>query len=325
VDFNLPYVIRDQNLVLLGTAAADGGATPGDPYYFRGAIDFPNDIADIVFRFDRIGEGYNPDLGFVEQRGVTRTSWSTELTPRPSALGSFGRAFSAIGVRQFRFDVLSGDLVRTMGQTGNLVGLSNGELSTTPFGLDFNSGDEVAVEFTREYDAPQEPFDLFDGAVIPAGRYQWDRAEFQFESSGGRMVGVDFSVSTGGFYTGHATEVSGGLRGRFAPHVNVSLDYERTAVSLATEDSTLRFAAQTLRLRLDVAASPRLSTTLFTQYDNESDRASVNARLRWTQSPGTDLYVVWTSLWPTGLPTGIPWKTPTRGTLVAKFVKYFRV
>ena len=325
VDMNLPYVIREQNLVFIASAAADGSETPGDPYFFRGAIDFPNDIADIVFRFDRVGEGFNPDLGFVQQRGITRMGWSTEITPRPSALGAFGRPFRAMGVRQLKFEPLGGDLVRTMGVTGPLTGLSNGELTMTPLGLEFDSGDEVAVEFSRQYDVPQEPFDLFEGAVIPAGRYQWDRAELQFESSGARMLAIDFSVSTGGFYTGHSTEFGGGVRGRFAPHVNVSLDYELTKASVATEDSTVRFTAQTVRAQLDVASSPRLSTSLFAQYDNESDRGSINARLRWTQSPGTDFYVVWTSQWPTGLPNGIPWKTPTRGTLVAKFVKYFRV
>lgn len=325
LDFNLPYVIRDQNLVLLGTGSVDGGATPGDPYYFRGTVDFPNDVADMALRFDRVGEGYNPALGFVQQRGITRTGWQTELTPRPSALGAFGRPFSAMHVRRFKFDVLRGDLVRTMGQTGPLTGLSNGVISTTPFGLEFDSGDEVSLEFSRQYDAPQEAFDLFDGAVIPAGRYQWDRAELQLESSGARTLGFDLNVSTGGFYTGESTELSGTLRGRFAPHVNVSLEYQRTVASVATTDSTAHFTAQTVRARLDVASSPRLSTSLFAQYDNESDRASLNARLRWTSSPGTDLYVVWTSQWPTGLPNGIPWKTPTRGTLVAKFVKYFRV
>ncbi len=325
VDINLPYVIREQNLVLLGTASVDGSATQGDPYYLRGIVDFPNDIADIVVRFDRVGEGFNPDLGFVQQRGITRTAWQTELTPRPSALGAFGRPFAAIHVRQFKLNVLNGNLVRTMGARGPLRGLSNGSISTSPFGLEFDSGDEVSIEFTREYDAPQETFDLFDGAEIDAGRYAWNRAELQVQSSSARTLGFDVSVSRGGFYSGRSTELSASLRGRFAPHVNVSLDYNRTSAALAVADSTLRFTAQIARLRLDVATSPRLSTTLFAQWNNESNRGAVNARVRWTSSPGSDLYLVWTSQWPTDLPNGIPWRTPTRGTLVAKYVKYFRV
>jgi hypothetical protein len=325
LDVNLPYVVRDQNLVFIGAAAVDGSATSGDPVYARGMIDFPNDIADIALRFERVGEGFRPDLGFVQQRGVTRLSWQTELTPRPDALGAIGKPFAAMHVRQFKFSLLDGELVRTMGTTGPLVGLTNGSISTTPFGLEFDSGDELSIELTREYDAPRESFDVFDDVSIAPGRYAWDATELRFESSSARMIGVDLSYTRGRFYTGRSAEIDASLTGRFAPHVNIGVDYNRTAVSLPQGTGTRRFTAQTAQVRLDYAASPRLSTTVFAQWDNESRRGAVNARARWTSSPGSDLYLVWTSQWPTGLSRGIPWRTPTRGTMVAKYVKYFRV
>ncbi len=324
-DINLPYVIRGQNLVLLGTAAVDGSATQGDPYYARAIIDFPNDVADIAIRLDRVGEGYKPDLGFVQQRGITRIGWQAELTPRPSALGPLGVPLKAVHVRRLKVQPLSGELVRTLSAAGPLSGLANGNLTSSPLGFEFDSGDELEVKFTRRYDAPDESFDLFDGAEIAAGRYAWNRAELEYKGSPARRLGLDVTVARGGFYTGESSEINASLRGRFAPHVNVSVEYGRTAVSLAESDRTRRFTAQTARVRLDVATSARLNTTLFAQWDNESNRGAVNARVRWTSSPGSDLYVVWTSQWPTALDRGIPWRTPTRGTLVAKYVRYFRV
>ena len=84
-----------------------------------------------------------------------------------------------------------------------------------------------------------------------------------------------------------------------------------------------------MRLRLDVATSPRLTTALFGQWDNESRRMAVNARLRWTRAPGSDAYLVWNSAWPSGLDgrgvAGVPWRRPVRGALVAKYVQYFRL
>jgi hypothetical protein len=51
---------------------------------------------------------------------------------------------------------------------------------------------------------------------------------------------------------------------------------------------------------------------------------TLNARLRWTTSPGSDLYLVWNSAW-VDLPTvGIPWQRPQRGALVMKYVRYVR-
>ena len=324
LDFNLPYIVRGQNLVFLGAASVDGSATAGDPYYARAIVDFPNDVADFVLRLDRVGAGYRPELGFVQQRDINRIGWSTGLSPRPSALGVLKRPLQAIHVRRLKLEVLNGDLVRTAHNNRPLSGLSNGSLTTTPFGLEFESGDEISIEFNRQYDAPDEPFDLFDGAQIAAGRYAWNRAQVEYQGSSARRVGLDVTVASGGFYTGRSTEMNASLRGRFAPHVNVSIEYNRTAVSLTERAQTQRFAAQTARVRLDVATSARLSTTLFTQWDNESHRAAANARVRWTTSPGSDLYVVWTSQWPTALGGGIPWRTPTRGTLVAKYVRYFR-
>ena len=86
-----------------------------------------------------------------------------------------------------------------------------------------------------------------------------------------------------------------------------------------------RFAARTARLRLDYATSPRLNTTVFLQYDNESDRLTVNARLHWIPRPGSDAYLVWNSAWPTDLAGGVPWRRPLRGALIGKVVYHFRV
>ncbi|MCX5762919.1 MAG: hypothetical protein NTW72_15695, partial [Gemmatimonadetes bacterium] len=77
--------------------------------------------------------------------------------------------------------------------------------------------------------------------------------------------------------------------------------------------------------RVDYAMTPRLNTTLFAQWNNESNRAALNARLRWTRTPGSDLYVVLNSAWPTELEgRSIPWSRPMRGGVVVKYVQYLR-
>ncbi len=107
---------------------------------------------------------------------------------------------------------------------------------------------------------------------------------------------------------------------RTAPHLITKLEVEQQNVRLATG----RFIARSARLRLDVAASPRLSSTLFVQHDNESERLRLNLRFHWIPKLGSDFYVVWNSAWPTGLFGGIPWHRPERGQLTGKLVYYFR-
>jgi hypothetical protein len=127
-------------------------------------------------------------------------------------------------------------------------------------------------------------------------------------------------MSTGNFYDGRSSEISAGLRVRRSPHLLASLDLVHSQIALRD----VSFSAQTVRLRTDYAVGPRLNTTLFAQWDNESNRASINARLRWTVVPGSDLYVVWNSNWDTEFPERVRWQRPQRGGVVAKYVYFFR-
>jgi len=322
VDFNFPFIVRDQNLVFLGGYSADGGPAPGDATYARFAIDYPNDHADIVLRADRVGAGFQPALGFVSQEGVMRYGGQVELTPRPSALGPLEKPLRRLRVRQLSFNLLEWSYVRHL----DARGLSNAQLEVRPLGAEFESGDEFELNFSREYDVPDEDFELIPGATVTAGRYAWDRVALGISTSRARTFAGDFEVSTGEFYSGRAWEAEGTLSARLEPHVLASVDYQRTVIRLpaAIPPFNPRFTAQEARVRLDVAASPRLNTTLFAQWDNESQRVALNARIRWTQSPGTDAYLVWNSAWPADLDGGVPWRRPTGGALVAKYVRYFR-
>ena len=100
----------------------------------------------------------------------------------------------------------------------------------------------------------------------------------------------------------------------------MSIPVSSALAALPTEP----FVVNTVRFRGDYAFSPRLTATAFLQFDDQSERGAVNARLRWTTSPGSDLYIVWNSAWPTGLDRGIPFDRPLRGGLVAKYVRFVR-
>ncbi len=307
-DFSLPYVVRGgQNLIVQGNAAwsrdSAGGASGG---HYRVVVDYPNDNADIVLRLDRIETGYDPALGFVQQSGIHRVSGNTQLTPRPRQPNR---------IRRYEFNLLSYDLV-----WGIRGGLDNASIGVKPLGLQFQSGDRVELNLRRRFDAPGEVFSLFNGVTVAAGQYWWNRAELSYSAAEAKPIRTSLNVNTGEFYDGRSTEVSGSIRVRHAPHILATLDLARTAVSLPTG----RFTANTVRLRSDYAFSPRLNSTLFAQWDNQSQRASANARVRWTVKPGSDLYVVWNSNWPTGLERPIPWLRPARGGLVAKYVYFFR-
>lgn len=306
LDFNLPYIVKGQNLVFIGSTAWNRDSA-GAPVanYARFLIDFPNDLADLVMRYDRVGQGFEPDLGFVSQSGIQRFAGNLSYTPRPERWG----------IRKFNFNFGSWDWVSRLDGA-----LDNATLSFQPLGAEFESGDSFEIEVERKWDVPREDFEIFPGSIIPAGRYEWNTVQFSFDGSGARDFVPEVGYTIGELYDGRGYSWGAELSYRRQPHIQLSAEYEHTKVTRSSQS----FSASVARLRSDYAFSPRLSTTLFWQYDNESERVSVNARMRWTRSPGSDLYVVWNSGWPSGIEGGIPWGRPLRGGLVFKYVHYLR-
>ena len=308
VDFELPFILRESdNLYIQGNAAWSRDSTGGaSGAHYRFVVDYPNDHADLVTRFDRIDAGYAPALGFVSQAGIYRWGGSMAITPRP-------RGPSVI--RRYEFNLLSYDAVWTLDGR-----LDNAALSVRPFGAQFQSGDRVELNLTRRFDGPTTDFDLVPGTTIAAGNYWYDGTEVKYTGANVRRLALNASAAMGRFYDGDRRDLALSGLLRVQPHVELLLEYSRNDVRLPVGS----FVANTLRFRGDYAFSPRLTAAAFLQYDDQSDRAAVNARLRWTSSPGSDLYVVWNSAWPTGLDRGIQWDRPLRGGLVVKYVRFFR-
>ena len=306
-DLSVPLFVHGQNLVLAAWAAGskDSGPSPTATAW-RIYVDYPNDVMDNFLSLMRVEPGFDPALGFVLETDVVRHTGHFDVFPRPHVLG----------IRQLEFSFLSWEGVTHLDGSP-----SHSLYEVTPLGAIFETGDEFLVNLKRLQDAPSVPFVIFRGDTIDPGDYHFNRSEIQFASSPGRPVSTSLTASAGDFYSGTSTELDATLTVRTAPHVIAEVDYSQLAARLATA----RFTARTARLRLDVAATPQLGSTFFVQWDDESDRLTVNARLHWIPSPGSDVYLVWNSAWPTGLADGVPWSRPARGVLLGKVVYYFRL
>lgn len=308
VDFNLPWTVGDEsNLILLGNAAWSRDSTGGaSGAHYRVVLDYPNDHADLVVRYDLVEEGFNPALGFVVQRGIHRLGGSTAITPRPRTPGI---------VRRWEFNLLSYNAVWDLDGR-----LDNALFMVRPLGAQFQSGDRIELNFFRLLDAPLAPFDLVPGTTIAAGEYWWNRAELKYDGSNVRPLQVDAEVSVGPYYTGSRLDMQVSTLLRVQPHYEFTLEMERNEAQLPEGD----FVTNVARFRGDYAVNPRLTLTGFVQFDDQSDRAALNARLRWTRTPGSDLYVVWNSVWPVEPTRAFIVNQPQSGALVVKYTQYLR-
>lgn len=306
LDINLPFVVRGQNLVFIAATAWTHDSAGGMPNYSRFAVDFPNDLADIVNRVERVEAGFDPVLGFVQSDGIVRFGGMFALRPRPKIPY----------VRRLKFNLLNYQYQKRIGGE-----MANAEFEVTPLGVNFNSGDEIQVTLQRQGDAPTEAFEVFEGTTIVPGNYWFDRWSVEYDGSSRRAVRLNVEASFGKFYTGGGENYRVSVEGRWQPHLLWALDFGYTDGRFPSS----RFIARTTTARVDYALTPRLNTTLFAQWNNEANRGALNARLRWTRTPGSDLYVVLNSAWPTALDgRSIPWGRPARGGMVVKYVQYVR-
>ena len=246
-------------------------------YAFGGNIDYPNDLWDVSFGWRQVGDDFNPALGFVPRQGIRRISPGAAFKPRP---GRFG-------IRQFEFRVQP----VWVSDLHNVV--QTWEVRSSPFSVEFESGDRVEFSATPQFERLTEPFEIVDGVEIPPGEYRMNRWGFQVETADKRPVVLQADFSWGQFFTGTRRDVEFGVTVKPNTHVYVSLQYERNDVTLSEGD----FSVHVVTLSADYNFSPNVSWANLLQYDSESRILGVQSRFRWILKPGSDLFLVLNRRW----------------------------
>ena len=156
------------------------------------------------------------------------------------------------------------------------------------------SGDGFELNWHPQYERLDAPFEISEGVVIPAGSYRFDRFRVELKTSLHRPWTIGTELWFGTFFTGRMTEweqtISYTTPGG---HLQLGLLMENIFGYLPQGD----FIERLFQLKAAYAFTPDLILSCYAQYDNDSDNLGVNARLRWTIQPGTDLYLVWNHNW----------------------------
>ena len=286
---------------------------PGTPLAWRAYVDYPNDIWDNFISLYRVERGYTPVLGFVLRDGIIESNGHFNWMPRPEH-GA---------IRNFDFQLLSWDIIAN--DSGALTRTADWETANfdvRPFGLQWQSGDRISVDISRDLDAPTDSFYVFPGSVIPPGRYWWTRAVVAAQLAPGRVWSGGATAGWGGFYDGSARIISANVAWRGGGHFTAGGEFSLSDVNLPGGNFT---AVQTA-VRFEYDFSTRLSLMGFAQYTNEATRADFQFRLHWIPQIGDDIYLVWNSGYTTYRLA--PWRFPSwdalphqlNGALVLKVV-----
>jgi hypothetical protein len=245
----------------------------GDAESYRGRFLFNGDKYGLDVDHLKVGEDFNPEVGFLARRDFRRTYLLARFSPRPNVRG----------IRRLSWDA----------RLDNIAGASDDRLQTRSvsgsFRADFLSGDSVAASIERDDDRPNVSFPLPGGLVVRPGTYRYTQASIAYQVATQRRVNGNVSMTTGGFYGGDQTTL--GYNGRVEITKQLAVEPRVSFTRLALNDRTVHTRLVSLRTTFGVNARMFVSTLL--QYNSAARVVGLNARLRWEYAPGSDLFLVY--------------------------------
>jgi hypothetical protein len=249
----------------------------GDKSAFGLKIDYPNDLWNVYGTFKRIGDGFDPSLGFVPRNDINNYGLGVNFMPRPKVKG----------VRQLYFET----------EFSYITDLKNRwesySLFTAPINVHLESGDrfEFNVKPAGEYLGVADTFEISKGHVILPGQYNWIAYRAEIETASKRALSAEATYWFGGFYGGNMDQIILAVRWRPISLVTLEVNYEKSIGRMPMPTGNFDWDIISGRLQLNISSD--LNVSSFVQYDTESKSLGSYSRLRWTFTPHGDLFLVY--------------------------------
>ena len=186
--------------------------TPGftdDDNSYQASFSYNGDLRGASIEHLRVGDNFNPEVGFLRRWDFRQTAASVRFSPRPES-----------------------DLIRRLSFGAGIDYLENGTSGFVEsrerrgsFEVEFESSDAFDVSVTDRYEFLSEPFRISGGRGIqvPPGRYSFRGVAVGLSLGEQRWYSGGLSVERGGFFTGDRTTAA--VRGgRISVSTRLSLE-----------------------------------------------------------------------------------------------------
>ncbi|HWC72877.1 MAG TPA: DUF5916 domain-containing protein [Gemmatimonadales bacterium] len=268
----------DKNLQLGAWALASGRDDLGkDRNAYGVALAYPNDLWDIAFSYKRLGESFDPSLGFLPRPAVQIARLSYVWQPRPQ---------KPIGPLHIRQCFWENELSLVAGLSG---GWQSYEYFMAPINCRLESGDRFEFNIIPTGERLADSFEVAQNVTIDPGAYHFWRFRLEAGTAPKRRLNAQLTWWFGGFYDGQLDQFE--ITGAWKPSSLFIMEFSgEHDVGRMPEGN---FTQDLLGTRLRVNVSPDLQLSSLLQYDTESNSVGANTRLRWTYRPLGDLFVVY--------------------------------
>ena len=275
----------------------------GDDDSYQARFDYAPDRYGARFEYLKVGDHFNPEVGFVQRDNFRRSFASLRFSPRPKDFW---------GVRKFTWQL---DLEHLENGAGRL----ETRTQVGRFVMERESSDQLTVEATRDYEMIVQPFPVATGLSIAPGSYSFDDVQITYSLGAQRRVQGSLGAQIGDFWNGTIRSFSyTAARISVLKQFSVEPTIQRSRVELPNGS----FTTTLFRTRTDYAFSPRMFASALVQYSAADKSFSTNVRYRWEYKLGSEFFVVYTDERDTRT-SGYPGLK--NRAFVVKLTRFFRV
>ncbi len=276
--------------------------TPGeaeDEHAFRLGGSFNSEDWSYNLFYTEIGEGFNPEVGFLIREGFRKAEGFLLRRFRPK---------DWFGIQELRPHI---------SYTGywDFDGFHETGFLHVDNHWEWKSGYEIhtGVNFTTE--GLKEPFEIFEDIIIPPGTYDNVEGQIVFFTNRGAPFVFETRIVAGGFFDGHRVALSPGINFRLGEQFTTEVNWFYNDISLEGGD----FETNLGRMRISYSFTPQIFVQALIQYNDVAEVWATNLRFGWLDRASTGLYVVYNEVRDiAGAGTGIPDRS-----LTIKYSKMF--
>lgn len=229
---------------------------------------------DLNVGYQEVGEGFNPQTGFLSRKGYRKPDVFLMTRFRPQDF---------IGIQELRPHA-------TFRGFWGLDGFQETGYLHLDNHWQFRDSTEIHTGMNLTLEGVRTPFEIYPGVFVPTGTYEHAEAQLVGMSNQGAPVSVSVRVTAGGFFGGDRLSLSPTIRFRAGDALTSEVTYQRNDVTLPGG----AFVTNLVRTRVSYSFSSRVFTQALIQYNDRADLWSMNFRFGWLQAANTGLFVVYT-------------------------------
>lgn len=225
-----------------------------------------------------VGEGYNPEVGFVRRNDIRQLATTVQYRWFPSS-GKIQRHGPG-----FDFDMVGNDTYGFLDWDYNLL-----------YNIDFRNTSTFRLRLRRQYTYLFNEFDPSgsDGVELAADT---EYTNYQFiagyESDQRKKFFFSLNTRSGQYFNGDRINLQGSIGYRYQPLGFTSIDFAYNRIILPAPYTTT--SLYLIGPRFDFTFSKKIFWTTFVQYNSQIENMNINTRFQWRFKPVSDIFLVYT-------------------------------